>query len=176
MGKTAEWLKQGLSEPTKDTNKYQIELLQEQHKAMARMIALGAGNKDIAEALGVTPQMVCYARNSAVTARMVNELDAKSNAKTEESLRQIKMLSSRAVELLKSAMECEEAPLSLRLRAAESILDRGGLGKITQIKVDSSKGHFTPQDIAELKERVRGELNAAATVIEAESVPGETVQ
>ena len=59
-----------------EERKYTLKEVQDSHREIARLLVMGLNNKDIAEELGVTPEMVSYTINSPVVMREIENMRA----------------------------------------------------------------------------------------------------
>lgn len=141
----------------KRKRKVEVHQLWEVHHEIARRIALGEKNADIARELGVTPVMVSYTRNSRIVQDKISIMRGAMDADTIDLGRRIQEIAPRALDLIEDVIEGKgagkEAPIGLRVREAESIMDRAGYSAVK--KVMGVQAHFTAQDIERIKARAK---------------------
>lgn len=142
----------------------------DRHHEIARRIVLGANNIEIANALNVTPTLVSNVRNSPVVQEKIKLLSGARDAETVDIAAQIAKIAPKALTLLGAMIEGkvgeEKIPAKLRAHHAEKMLDRAGHGapKIIQGKV--LHGHFTAEDLDEIKDRAARLGVANGSVVE----------
>jgi DNA-binding Lrp family transcriptional regulator len=134
--------------------KLQPKGMWEQHHVIARLIAAGRRNGEIAEIVGCTPQTVSNVRNNPQVQAIVKQLMAKADEKAVDIAVQIKEIAPKAVEVLKELMEEGSTPPAVRCSAAKDILDRIGARK-APAPVANLHMHLTADDIKQLKERAK---------------------
>jgi hypothetical protein len=127
------------------------------HHEIARRIVLGEKNVDIAEALKISPQMVCNVKNSPVVQERISILRGARDADTIDLAREIKEIAPDAVRLLKDIIrgegEGKGAPLTLRSREANNMLARNGFGIPHKIQTDNTHTFLTGEDLERIKQR-----------------------
>lgn len=129
----------------------------ERHEEIARRIALGQKNVDIAKALGVSEVNVSQVRNSPVVRDKINSLKDRMDDKAVDVGARIQELAPLALKTLEKVLEDEEdtVPLTLKVKTAQDILDRAGHAAIRKIQGNVLHGHFTKDDIEEIKQLAR---------------------
>jgi hypothetical protein len=135
-----------------NNRKYEIQSLQERHREILRMLALGQAPKDIASSLNITPQVVHYVKNSQVGKRELGLIQGARNADAIDITNQIQELAPEALDTLENLMNNEEeSPGSLRAKIAIDILDRAGHGAVKkQLNVSHQ---LSEEDIDNIKIR-----------------------
>lgn len=126
----------------------------ERHHAIAKRVALGQTNKEIAAALGCTPQTVSNVRNDPMVKTVIDKLVLQSEVATVDVATQIRELAPKALEVAKTLMESENVSATVRSGLARDLLDRAGYAAPKQLQVVSTQ--LTSSDIEELKNRARG--------------------
>lgn len=139
---------------------YQVTKMWDMHHEIARRIVLGQKNVQIANALGVSPTLVSNVRNSPVVKEKIELLRGARDAETVDIAKQIQELAPHALSLLEDLIKSgdvdgEKIPARLRAHHAEKLLDRAGHGAPKIIQGQLLHGHFTKQDIDEIKERAQ---------------------
>jgi len=137
---------------------YQISEMWDQHHEIARRLVLGESNKDVAEALGCSAQMVSNVKNSPVVQDKLSILRAARDAGTIDLAREIQDLAPIALKRIKEVLETgqvmgKEASAAVILKEANALMDRE-MGKAVQ-RVDTRgiHAHFGPEDIERIKNR-----------------------
>lgn len=151
---------------------WQVAEMWEKHHEIARRLVLGIeSNKEIAEALKCTPQLVSMVRNSPVVKDKVIVMRAARDADTIDLSKDILEMAPIAIQRMREALEegrVQGKELSAEgiLKQANNIIDRE-VGKPTQ-RVDTRNihGHFTLDDIDRIKARAR-ELAGTSGIMEA---------
>lgn len=135
--------------------KLQPKGMWEQHHVIARLIAAGRRNGEIAEIVGCTPQTVSNVRNNPQVQAMIKGLMSKADEKAIDIAVQIKNIAPKAVEVLQELMEGGDGvSAAVRCSAAKDILDRIGARK-APAPVANLHMHLTADDIKQLKERAK---------------------
>ena len=138
--------------PTGD-RKYNIQNIWEIHHEIVRLTIMGMKNIDIANHLGVSPVMISYTLNSPVVKRQLEGLRAARDLGAVDIAKQIKELLPKAVRVLEDCMD-SELP-NVKLAAAKDALDRGGHAAIKTVRTENLHGHFTLDEINDIKKRAR---------------------
>ena len=140
-----------------NNRKYQLSLVQERHREIARLIVSGFTNKGIAEQLNITPQMVSYTRNSHLVQEIMEDLGEARDEEVKSISIRIREMAPKALDLiegsLKGSIEGSDVPLMQRLRDAHNILDRDGYKPITKVDSQHTSLTLTGEDIIKIKER-----------------------
>jgi hypothetical protein len=134
--------------------KYQVEQLWDVHHQIIRMALTGMKYIDIAQALGVNPVTVSYTLRSPIVVRQLEQMRAVVDLDSVDIAKKIAALAPQAVDVLEELMG-NDLP-NVKLKAAESILDRAGFAAMQRIKVDSTiNHHFSPAEISDIKQRAK---------------------
>jgi predicted transcriptional regulator len=129
------------------------------HHEISRLVLLGLKNTEIAEKLGISEAMVSYTRNSQVVKDKMELMQGKRDADTIDIIEAIKEKAPKALKLLEQIMDREVgtpgelASIALSARTAESWLNRAGYPEQKPGINMHLHGHFTAQDIEEIKKR-----------------------
>ncbi len=143
--------------------KLQVTRLWEKHHEIKRLLLIGLGNKEIATIIGCTPQSVCNVRNSDIfRVEMAVCQTARDNAAIDVA-RVLKEDAGKSLSLLQEIRDgkLEGTPLGLRAKVAMDMLDRAGFAPVKKVEGKFLTGKFSPEDIDELKNRVREAKNLA---------------
>lgn len=138
-----------------DTHRrYQVEQLWDVHHEVVRLALIGMKHVEIAAKLGISPVTVSYTLRSPIVARQLEQMRAVRDLEAVDISKEIAELAPRAVEILGELLD-SELP-NVRLKSAESILDRAGYAAVQRIKMDANVSHsFTPDEIRDIKERAK---------------------
>lgn len=128
---------------------YDLQKLKGIHHRIIRLHLEGLSNKDIAQALGCTPQMVSYTINTDLAQEKIAVLNGEMDLAQLNAQRQARELAPVAVEVLQEIMLDRNNKATDRRLAANSVLDRGGLPKSRNVSVQQS--HLSSGDIDDIK-------------------------
>jgi len=121
------------------------------HHQVKRRIFLGHKNTDIAIALKITKEQVSSIRNSPVVQEQLKLMQNKADDEVISIKEEVSKLAPRAVEVLETILNDVNCPANVRLSAAKDTLDRSGNAAPQQ--VNHLHGHFTADDLAQIKDR-----------------------
>ena len=143
------------------------------YEDITRRIFLGQKSVAIANDLDITPQMVSYVRNSEMVQEKLAIMQLAADKDAVSVQNRIKELAPKALELLEDAISegkigTETIPAQLRLGHAEKLLDRAGYAAPKETRNLNLHGHFTTEDIENIKERAIDRAVEAAIVVEPE--------
>ena len=144
---------------------YTVAQMWDLHHEIARLIVLGWKNTRIAEHLKCSSQQVSNVRNSPVVQEHIAILRGTRDADTIDIAKDIKELAGSGMSILRGIIEDgefdgEKAPLIMRAREQNNILDRAGYGAPKRVIGDFSHAHFTPSEIEDIKRRASEDANA----------------
>ena len=124
----------------------------------------------ISAELGVTEQMVSYTLKGNLGVNGIDEALEQREEELKGLAARIKSMSVEALDTLDSLMHNDNTPPSVRLKAAQDIMDRAGFAPERNVNIRGAIAHLTPQDIAEMKGRIQAEKDARAA-LEGEDAP-----
>lgn len=143
-------------------NAYQPTEIRARHEEILRRYAIGEKEVDIAEALGITTRSVNHIVNSELGQERVQEIKDLAEVDTVSVINEIKLCLPQAVKILKSIMlgKVEQTadhnvPIITRLKAAESLLDRGDVGKTTRSHSIVNHGYMGKVGLEIIRERAK---------------------
>lgn len=154
---------------------FAVNEMTELHHEIARRILLGQKNVDIADDLGCVPQTVSNVRNSPVVQSKLGEMAKKREEKTVNLIEEVNKRLPRALEILDEALydETSELPLSMRLKEANTLLDRKekieGFGQ----RHFHAHAYLSPEDIANIKQRALSVGQQSGVVSDENIIEGE---
>lgn len=110
--------------------KAQIKEIRARHQAIMRLHILGVSQKDIAQILEITPQMVSIVQNSDIYRAEFSKMQQQANEKTVESVAdiqaRIEKLAGKSLTVLEEILEDAMADNKIKADVAFDILDRSG--------------------------------------------------
>ena len=132
-----------------------IKMLWPRHHEMARQLALGANNQQVAALFGCTTQSVSDFRNSTLGRERVNSFMEKRDEVYGEVADEIAQFAPMALEFLKKIVTGEEeAPMHVRAKYADALLEKAGHSTIKKVAIHN---HITRTEIETIKARaIRG--------------------
>jgi hypothetical protein len=157
------------------TKTFQVQHMWEIHHEITRRLLLGQRAADIAHDLSISPSMVSYVRNSPVVKDRLEIMKGARDADTIDLAKRIRENAPIALRLLEDIIEGEvltasgerlEVPVGMRAKEANNMLARAGYGPITNVKGQHLHGHFTREDIEEIKNRARKDGVDSGAVID----------
>ena len=144
-------LNDGRRSPTRKA--YEISHMTERHHEIARRLLLGQGNKEIASAMGITPQMVSIVRNSGCVREKLTTMSGARDLDSVDLAKEIRELAPKALQVMEEIMDDTSAPKHVRLAAARDMLDRAGFAPVKKLDVNSSHVVLSATDIEAMKKR-----------------------
>ncbi len=147
--------------PPSDRRTFEVSKMWDIHHEIARLVLLGLKSTEIAERLGVSEAMVSYTRNSKVVEDKMEIMQGARDKECLDIMAQIKEEVPEALRVLKQIMLGDSAKLgqspslNLRARTAENWMDRAGYPAQKPGMNMHLHGHFSAQDIEEIKKRAR---------------------
>ena len=128
--------------------------LWDRHKEVGRRLALGQSNKQVAEAMNITPVAVSYMRNSPVMQEHVSNLQGASDAAAYDVAKRIQEMAPSALKVLDGILKgYDDASPTLRAHVAKDILDRAGHAAVKNLNVRSVHAIVSPADLEIIKRR-----------------------
>jgi hypothetical protein len=131
------------------------------HHEISRLALLGLKSVEIAERLGVSEAMVSYTLNSQVVKDKMEIMQGARDKECLDIMVRIKESVPKALDVLEQIMTGDASKLgqtpslNLRARTAENWMDRAGYPAQKPGSNLHLHGHFTAQDIEEIKQRAR---------------------
>ena len=158
-----------------DRKQFEIQELWEVHHEIIRRLLLGQKGSNIAKDLGVSQSMISYVRNSSVVKEKLEIMKGARDADTLDLAKRIRENAPTALRLLEDVIDGQvdtadgekmEVPLRMRVKEAGTMLSRAGYGPITNLKGQFAHGHFTKEDIDEIKSRAQKDAKTSGAVID----------
>ena len=154
---------------------FEVTKMWERHHEIMRRIFLGQKDADIARALGITPATVSYTRNSKIVQDKLAIMKGARDAETVDLSKRIRELAPKALDILEDAMtgKMEGIPPTRQVREANLMMDRAGYGATKTFRAEHLVGHFTAQEIEEIKQRGKEAGKESGSIIDVEEVVQE---
>lgn len=158
---------------------YHVQMLQERHREIIRLLVLGWENTRIAEHLQITPQNVSDVRNSDLTQERIVDLRNMRDEATADVQRTVAAASMKAAALMEQLVDddpkllASNTDIRLRMKAAADVLDRAGHKPATVVQGAMVHTVVTSEDIERLRARTISAGRASGMIVEAEAVAVE---
>jgi len=130
---------------------YTVAEMSEKHHEIARLLVLGIKNIDIAQQMGVSPEMVSNVKHSPVVREQIAFMSGAKDAATVRVTEQIAEVLPKCVEFLASTIEDEDISTGLRSKNAFGLMAVGGYGASKNINVKGVHAVLTAADIQDIK-------------------------
>lgn len=133
---------------------YEVLTLQDNHREIIRLAAIGMKKAAIAKELGITAQTVSNVLNSSIVQQHLNTLHAQRDDKFAETVRDLEELLPSAVEAYSDVLnkKVNTTPMQ-RIKAAGEVLDRVGPSKTSKVEHSGTTTRLTLRDLQEIKSR-----------------------
>ena len=134
---------------------YNIQRLQSVHREILRRHFVGQKSTEIAEDMGLSAATISYTINNPLAKEVLADLNEGADANVVDVAARIHEIAEDAVEVLATFVEDDLIPPAIRLRAADSILDRAGHTPVKRIQASVAHGIFTSDDIERMKQAAK---------------------
>lgn len=136
------------------SRQYEVQEIQALHREILRLKLLGLTNIEIGAQLDITPQTVSNTVNSSICREHLNGLQEARDADATDVVETIKQVLPDCLQVLQDIVK-GTTPVKPMDRAlvARDLLDRGGYGKVTNIRSVNSNMHLTVADLDEIQRR-----------------------
>lgn len=139
-------------EKPEERKTFEVSKIWEQHEEIIRRLLVGQKASQIAEDMSVSRAMVSYVRKSRVVQDRLAELKAERDSEAIDMAKYIKKKAPEALRLLEKIIDGDiDAPTTVRAREANNWLDRAGYAPVRNIQAQHIHGHFTSDEIEDLK-------------------------
>lgn len=128
-----------------------LKQLKSQHREIARLKTSGLGTTEIAEQVGMRVSSVSIILNDPLCQAHIAKLEAKADEKTIDVRKKLAELNSKAVSTIDELLSDADVSDSVKLKAAQDVLNRNGYIPIQQHQV--MHAHLTSDDLRAMKER-----------------------
>ena len=128
----------------------------EEYAEAIRLKALGYRTRDIARTLNMSYHTVQQALSCPFGRRMLADLQDARNGSVMDINERLQEMAGDAVDFMEKIMDDEvDTTVSLKLKVAESILDRAGHGRMTKNLTLGLTGTLGAEEIAEIRLRAQ---------------------
>ena len=153
---------------------FEVSAMWEIHHEVVRRLLLGQKVVGIARDLGVSEAMVSYTRNSPVVRDKLEIMKGARDAETLDLAKRIRENAPQSLRLLEDIVSGEvdgtSVPLNMRRQEANMMMNRAGYAPVQTIKGAILHGHYTSDEIDEIKERAVKDGLKSGVVVEGEVV------
>jgi len=146
-------------------SRHQLQRIQQLHQNIIRLHFLGHSNKEIAEALGVSPATITYTISSPIVQRELSTMNASLDDEALSIRKRIEELKPLAIDNLALILSSPDAPWTVKRSAAMDIL--GELGGESVPKSLTINNNLTVSDITELKRRA---ISQATNLVDGDNI------
>jgi len=137
------------------------------HREIARRLALGQRSGEIAKALHISPQVVSNFRNSRQGRDILRALHEQRNAEVTSINKRIRALLPRAIDVLTEVLNDEEVKPETRVRVSADLLDRGGYGAVKkQLTANVPVNADVLEELKRRREAAENGVNGKIEVVE----------
>jgi DNA-binding CsgD family transcriptional regulator len=151
---------------------YKIKELHSRQKEILRLLATGLYNiQEVAEITGVSPRTVYNIANTALGKQTIEMLNGVADSETIDLMVQIRNLAPIALAVQQGFMLDEGAPIGVRNKIADKLLDRAGYSPVNK-NLNMNYG-LSREELQAVKERAE-ELRRQVGDIEDAKVVEET--
>jgi len=156
---------------------FEVSEMWDVHHEIVRRLLIGQKVVNIARDLGVSEAMVSYTRNSPIVREKLEIMKGARDAETLDLAKRIRENAPQSLKLLEDIIsgEVDGVPIGVGLRAKEAntMLARSGFGPVQNIKGAIVHGHYTSDEIDEIKRRAVEDGLKSGLVVEGEVVEME---
>lgn len=119
----------------------------------------GLSNTAVAEAVGCTPQTVCNTMSSEIAVTAIAKMHEAADLDVVDIQKQLRKMAPDCLRNLEQVLN-GTMPVTpeLKVKTSQDVLDRIGVSKIQQVHTVNMSGHFTGDDLAEMKRRALAAL------------------
>lgn len=132
---------------------YEISHMTDRHHEIARRLLLGQSNKEVAQAMGITPQMVSIVRNSGCVREKLTTMHGARDLDSVDLAKEIRELAPKALRVMEELLESHDTPKHVRLAAARDMLDRAGFAPVKKVDLNNQHIVLSGEDIERMKQR-----------------------
>ena len=147
----------------REKTSWEVSDMWDVHHQVKRRIFLGQKNVEIARMLGITKEQVSSIRRSPVVQDELKKMQAAADKDAVDVKTVVKELAPKALRVMEQILDDDNVPANVKFSCAKDTLDRGGHAAPQQI--NHIHGHFTAEDIIEMKNRAKL-LGANSGVVE----------
>ena len=151
---------------------YEVSEMWDVHHEIVRRLLIGQKVVNIAKDLKVSEAMVSYTKNSPVVREKLEIMKGARDAETIDLAKRIRENAPQSLRLLEDIISGEvdgtSVPLNMRRQEANMMMNRAGFAPIQTIKGAILHGHYTSEEIDDIKKRAVEDGLKSGLVIEAE--------
>ena len=151
---------------------YEVSEMWDVHHEIVRRLLIGQKVVNIAKDLKVSEAMVSYTRNSPVVREKLEIMKGARDAETIDLAKRIRENAPQSLRLLEDIISGEvdgtSVPLNMRRQEANMMMNRAGFAPVQTIKGAILHGHYTSEEIDDIKKRAVEDGLKSGLVIEAE--------
>ncbi len=148
------------------SRKYEPKQLNPLHHEILRRLVLGESHRDIAIALNCTPATVSNAANCGLGRDKLNYMSGAADVSAVEVAQKIRETAPKALAVIQTIIEDEEANYALRFKAATDILDRAGHGAVKKVDIKKSAMELSVDELEQLKQEALSRLFQTGVIID----------
>ena len=153
---------------------FEVSEMWDVHHEIVRRLLLGQKVVGIARDLGVSEAMVSYTRNSPVVRGKLEIMKGARDAETLDLAKRIRENAPESLRLLEDIISGEvdgtSVPLNMRRIEANTMMNRAGFAPVQTIKGAILHGHYTSDEIDDIKKRAVEDGLKSGVVVEGEVV------
>ena len=153
---------------------FEVSQMWEIHHEIVRRLLLGQKVVNIARDLNISEATVSYTRNSPVVRDKLEIMKGARDAETIDLAKRIRENAPQSLRLLEDIIsgEVDGIPIGVGLRAREAntMLARSGFGPVQNIKGAILHGHYTGEEIEDIKKRAHETGIKSGLIVDAEVV------
>lgn len=153
----------------------QLKELNGRHHSILRLSLLGYSRWDIAEKLQCSYATVCSALDSNLGKAQKGILQSELDGTAVEAAKRIREIAPKAIKVVEEILESENVPTAVKLKAAQDVLDRAGMGAVKRVDVASSSVSISLSDIEEMKRTAMERAKANGLLIDVSPTSCDTV-
>ena len=151
---------------------YEVSEMWDVHHEIVRRLLIGQKVVNIAKDLKVSEAMVSYTKNSPVVREKLEIMKGARDAETIDLAKRIRENAPQSLRLLEDIISGEvdgtSVPLNMRRQEANMMMNRAGFAPVQTIKGAILHGHYTSEEIDDIKKRAVEDGLKSGLVIEAE--------
>ena len=156
-----------------DKRTFEVSEMWDVHHEIVRRRLLGQKVVNIAKDLGVSEAMVSYTVNSPVVKDKLEIMKGARDAETIDLAKRIRENAPQSLRLLEDIISGEVdgtvVPLNMRRQEANMMMNRAGFAPVQTIKGAILHGHYTSDEIDEIKKRALEDGLKSGVVVDGEA-------
>ncbi|MEG0324075.1 MAG: hypothetical protein RR619_08765 [Raoultibacter sp.] len=149
----------GVGQPQICPRYYDPKNVSKQAQEVIRRHVLGYTKKEIAGVTGLTEMAIANIIKSNFGISQARNLQAAANYNAVEAAKEIRDMVPSALRVVNEILEDSDAPSSVKLRAAQDLLDRAGHAAVKKVDVRSTSLSLTADQLEAIKAKAMQTLN-----------------